>query len=96
VSDGAKLPGLRCPRCGKLCDDYTSIAGPDVKPKPGNIIICAYCAAVLRFTADMRFEPVLGSALRELLKDREFAQEFVRAAFAARAMGNYFRMNSRS
>lgn len=44
----------RCPACRTRLDAATAIsrgAAPAKKPRPGDLTICAYCSAVLVFTA---------------------------------------------
>jgi len=39
-----------CPSCGKLLDGATGIDTNNL-PAPGDVSVCIYCAAVLRFNA---------------------------------------------
>lgn len=49
-----------CPTCGRKLDGVTSINRPNepVAPTAGDVTVCAYCGAVLRFTAALGFETV--------------------------------------
>ena len=41
-----------CPACGALLNEATGVTTDD-RPKPGDVTICFYCAAALRFAPDM-------------------------------------------
>jgi hypothetical protein len=47
-------PSQLCPDCGKELNAITIIFGKPVAPTPGDISICAYCASVLVFDADLK------------------------------------------
>jgi hypothetical protein len=44
-----------CPSCGKTLDGATSCSQPDkaIKPDPGDVTICFYCHAYLRFGTEL-------------------------------------------
>src|SRR6185503_11556407 len=57
---GNPLPEVRCPVCNEKHDAATSAVDsngaviPDsARPKPGDLAVCFYCAALLQFTPDM-------------------------------------------
>lgn len=42
----ARMPPVNCPSCGKGCDT-ASILNEDPHPRPGDLLLCAYCGALL-------------------------------------------------
>lgn len=42
----------RCPNCTHILEEATGVTTDDA-PKPGDVTLCIYCAAVLVFTDDM-------------------------------------------
>lgn len=57
-----RLAPSHCPRCGKNLDAATAPFAP-VRPQPGDVTVCFYCATVLEFTEDMGFKLANISAL---------------------------------
>lgn len=47
-----KMGHDNCLVCKKILDAALSVM-PDKIPKPGDITVCAYCAALLQFSPDM-------------------------------------------
>ncbi len=43
-----------CPKCGKELDGYTAL-DPGTAPKPGDVSLCFYCGALLKFTETLQF-----------------------------------------
>ena len=41
-----------CPGCGEFLDDCTPTGPGRVQPRPGDVTVCAYCAAVLVFDGE--------------------------------------------
>lgn len=68
-----------CPRCFTLLSAVSCMTD-ERKPEPGDFSICAYCAAVLKYTSTMSFE--LSSLLEIPVHSRlDFAQavQFIEA-----------------
>jgi hypothetical protein len=42
-------PFLTCPGCGETHDMHTAITSPNSRPKPGDVMVCISCAAILLF-----------------------------------------------
>lgn len=43
----------RCPECGHKLDADTWIGDEEIKPKSGDVSVCAYCATFLVFRDDL-------------------------------------------
>jgi len=63
-ANGKALPKIRCPICNTKMDaataavDSTGAVIPDsARPKPGDLTVCFYCAALLQFAPDMTVIP---------------------------------------
>jgi hypothetical protein len=74
----ADVPERRCPSCRAKLEAVTSLKHND-QPKPGDISVCLYCAAVLQFGN--------GMTLRAVPKEEweDFHPETVETLRAARA-----------
>jgi len=88
VKEGVK-PTL-CPTCGAKLDAATHAGtlDPELRPKPGDLTLCAYCDALLQF--DDEGKPVLfdGRQLNERTKSRvELARARTRSFRALRRRG---------
>jgi len=46
------LSGTVCPECNRQLDDAMETSGCDVRPSPGDLTVCAYCAALLEYNDD--------------------------------------------
>lgn len=53
-----------CPSCSKDLSGATAVDGSDVAPRGGDITVCIYCSAALRFAADLSVLPL---SKRELM-----------------------------
>lgn len=69
LPDGiTKMGHDNCPKCGHVLDAISSAGDKEFKPGPGDITICCYCTAILRFADDMaldEFSPLLMDTLSE-------------------------------
>lgn len=63
------MPTSHCPSCGQELDGSTETARIGDRPKPGDIAVCIYCAAVNQFGDDLMLEPVTGDKLAEVMAD---------------------------
>jgi hypothetical protein len=63
LGDGVRVPAAECPVCGATLDGAAQVDGAGT-PEPGDVTVCAYCGAPLRFT----------DAGLELLTDAEAAR----------------------
>ena len=57
---GVRTQPCPCPRCDTVLDAAMRVT-PDgqaeiIGPEPGDVTVCWYCTATLRFTEDMRLE----------------------------------------
>jgi hypothetical protein len=52
-----------CPHCGQELDAATDTFRVGARPKPGDISVCLYCAAILQFNAALQLEAVTGDEL---------------------------------
>ena len=76
------LAGLRCPICARAVDDATPV-GHHREPKPDDVAVCLYCAAVLIYDgAPLRLRLPRGPERAELYGDEQIAK--VRGAVRAR------------
>ena len=71
-ASGKALPDLRCPSCNGKLDAATAAVDskgeriPDsARPKPGDLTVCFYCAALLQFASDMAVSPLDITSLDE-------------------------------
>lgn len=51
------LPTQLCPACGEALDAATNVTGT-LQPEPGDVTVCIGCAAVLRFSADLKLKTI--------------------------------------
>ena len=66
----AFLPLTRCPSCDKKLDAVTKV-GRSTRMVPNeDFTICSYCAAWLRFEADMSLREVTQEDLKELTENQ--------------------------
>jgi hypothetical protein len=42
-------PFLVCPACGEMHDMHRAISAPGSRPKPGDVMVCIKCAAIIVF-----------------------------------------------
>lgn len=73
----ANLPPAKCPGCSELVDDATAINGPDRRPAPGDVTVCAYCTSFCIFTDDLQLRLLTMQEISEL--DDEARNTMVRA-----------------
>lgn len=45
-------PDNACPACGSRLDAATAVR-EDARPDPGDVSVCVYCAAILRFDREL-------------------------------------------
>jgi hypothetical protein len=60
----------RCPNCEHILEEATGITTQDA-PKPNDVTLCIYCAAVLVFTEDMRVRLPTEEESNELASNSE-------------------------
>ena len=73
---------LHCPVCGASTNDATAV-GHHAEPKPDDVAVCLYCAAVLIYAdAPLRLRLPRGPERAELYGDERIAK--VRGAVLAR------------
>jgi len=77
------MPDCDCPKCGMHIDAATSVNGEDVKPKAGDLSICAYCTEFLIFNEDLTFRSLNEQDIAELstftLGQLNTAREYLRS-----------------
>lgn len=42
-----------CPKCGKLLDGVSHVGDGEIRPTPGDVSICFYCASALVFDENL-------------------------------------------
>lgn len=61
----------RCPDCNALLNDATGIADDQAWPVAGDLAVCAYCCAMLKFIDDVGHVERLSKAEYEALAQAE-------------------------
>lgn len=74
---------VRCPYCGERTDCDTPVYA-DIKPTPGDVAVCFYCAGIAIYTEDGQRKPTEDERV-ELLKD-EHVTRAVSAILGFRAV----------
>lgn len=67
-----RMPGNKCPHCGRSATGGTSAAigkAPPTKPKPGDFALCLYCGALNRYGEDLALRPTVEAERQELMRD---------------------------
>ena len=49
-TSGSLPAPVACPDCGRDVGGFTGPSGQGLRPSPGDVSVCVYCGAVLRFT----------------------------------------------
>lgn len=65
-----RLQAQPCPSCDARIDAHTA-AHSTASPKPGDVSVCLYCAAILRYGDDLTLELVPDPERTELLEESE-------------------------
>ena len=47
------MPPSKCPTCGTPNDAASHWANPDIKPRPGDVMMCFECTEILTIEPDM-------------------------------------------
>jgi hypothetical protein len=72
VHRGRPVRGSRCPSCSKLLDAASGVSDDsdrnEMKPSEGDVTVCVYCGAVLRFRAGLKLELPTKKELAKLRK----------------------------
>lgn len=45
---------VRCPFCRTIVANYTSMKNPGDKPSPGNLMLCANCLSLCKYTDELK------------------------------------------
>lgn len=74
----------RCPHCAKVFDAHTHVSEPDVRPQPGDLSVCLYCAQPMYYDQ----QGLLRAATRDYLEDAgpEICQQILRVQRAIRRL----------
>jgi hypothetical protein len=78
----------RCPTCGRPADGATSFNNVDeyVDPQPGDLALCLYCGAFLRYDESMRPELLSRAEWRRIARSDPGLRDLMEVAeMAARA-----------
>ena len=77
-----QLPGNHCPKCQRLIDGGTGISYQEASksPKPGDISVCLYCGALLRYDEQRRSRLVDRKERRELFRQHPEVKELIELA----------------
>lgn len=59
------VPEARCLNCGQELDAASAV-GEDKKPKPGAIVICAYCSHIQALGDDWKMRPLTDEEIVEI------------------------------
>jgi hypothetical protein len=75
-----KVPPSPCPSCGKVLDGATGVGEErGIKPEPGAITICGYCAAVLVFGGGLKLRKMDPTEAEHVLKTNPVAKIILNA-----------------
>lgn len=83
------VPLIRCRKCGNPLDSACSV-NCNIQPKPGDVSICFYCAAVSVFADDMSLREPNAEEQRTFKKDREIAKAIQNVKIIMRRRGAKF------
>lgn len=83
MTDARTFPHA-CPSCGKKLDAASAADGSEKRPSAGDVTLCMYCAAVLRFSPEMR--PLLMTAEQLMKFDAQTAAELARCQAVIRSI----------
>jgi hypothetical protein len=71
-----RITGNKCPKCGKQIDGATGLSDEKYseppQPKPGDLSVCMYCGALLRYDEKLRSMLVPRAERRKMEKDPRF------------------------
>ena len=88
-----RTPAFRCPTCGEPLDAHGGHPGQDaVAPAAGDLTVCIYCVAILRFGED-RLAVVTGD---ELLQEDPATRAAISASVRMIRDYNRFRQSLRN
>lgn len=85
--DHVRLRPSRCPHCGYNTDAATALAGPTLRPSPGDLSVCLGCGEALQYDRRLRLVRISAAELAALNPDEREAlrevQEAVRSFLAS-------------
>ena len=86
MSEGIfRTPETRCPGCGYPLDAASGLSPDDARPTPGDYTVCAECARVLIFNAELIPRDLTPAEQRALEADAAAQRELARVTQALRA-----------
>lgn len=62
-------PGTTCPHCGSANTHASNFGRGNGAPREGCLCVCAHCARISAFTADMKLRAATGKELADLPAD---------------------------
>jgi hypothetical protein len=79
-----RTPPSRCPRCDAPLTGASDMEG-SARPRPGDVSVCLYCAALLKYTAQRTLRALTAAEVRALAVDEpDVLAQLRRYAAAAR------------
>jgi hypothetical protein len=80
-----RVPLSLCTKCARPLTAATETdGGPEHRPDPGAISICAYCGYLMIFDTNLRLRELTEAELDEIMSDRELSFTVLRARRALR------------
>ena len=83
-----KIPGARCPKCGRSAEGGTSFGDerPAPQPKAGDFAVCLYCGEIHAYDERLYLRPLTRPERRRIARDPRLKELLTVAADASQAL----------